>query len=154
MAKLNAKQVKHPHSRQALYVQRSAGRINKLEKAKKIRDKDRDLRIKRAVYFKLVSQANDYKPMDNNDIKEAIEKYVCRYDNEIEVLVKERRLGRPKTKKQENLETVVERERNEFKSGYLLPDLMDKETCRLLSTWSGDYDSISLLKFTRIAKDD
>ena len=77
-----------------------------------------------------------------------------RDDGELERYERERRPGRPPAPKHTALKNRVEKEIEEFRTGFYMPDLQDWENIENLQHWDGKTGSLALVEFTRVAKDD
>lgn len=76
-----------------------------------------------------------------------------RDDHELERFEKERRPGRPPTAKHLALKNRIEREMEEFKTGYKVPDLTKMENVEALKRWDGTNGSLAQVSFTWVARD-
>ena len=72
---------------------------------------------------------------------------------EIEQLEKERRKGRPPSKREEILKQRTQTEEKELKTGFWLPDLGDSDVLLALKHWNGQWSSLSAMKFVRLLPD-
>jgi translation machinery-associated protein 16 len=77
---------------------------------------------------------------------------VCRDDDELDKLKAARRPGRPASNKQDLLQIKVDKEKKEYKEGFTVPDLTDKQTVEGLKKWNGTPGGINVLKFIRVAE--
>ncbi len=65
----------------------------------------------------------------------------------------ERRPGRPPSTREDLLRQRQSLDEKEFVSGYWMPDLQDAKNLVALQDWTGDWVSLSTLKFVRISQD-
>jgi translation machinery-associated protein 16 len=82
-----------------------------------------------------------------------IEDYLGRDDEELAKLKENRRAGRPPSTRQTLLEQLRNTERDEYASGFWVPDLEDASNLRKLKEWNGQWAQLAILKFARISKD-
>lgn len=88
------------------------------------------------------------------DVQDLLETWISRNDDELESLKEERRPGRPKPKKLEQLEDVKEKEVHQFETGWKVPDLRHRQTLMYMKSWTGDHGSLTAMKHIIIKKSD
>lgn len=81
-------------------------------------------------------------------------RWVHRDDEELFEMRSERRPGRPPSTKEDLLKQRIDREIEEFKTGFYIPDLQNSENIERLRRWDGTVGSLAQVKFTRIPKED
>jgi len=140
-------------SRDAQRLQRAALREGRLKKSANLRTKAQAPKLQRCIYFQELAESKvaDEADWPVEEVVEQIEKYVCRNDEEIQALADGRRPGRPPTSHEDNLLNSVAREREEFKTGYEIPDIFSKENLTLLLNWKKDVPGLSRLKMIRVS---
>jgi len=79
--------------------------------------------------------------------------FITRDQAEIDQLQAERRPGRPASSRQDLLTQTQDTERNEYASGFWMPDFQDEVNLSTLRDWSGDWGAMNQLKYSRVAKD-
>jgi translation machinery-associated protein 16 len=67
--------------------------------------------------------------------------------------VKARRPGRPAHPKQVKLQQQIEKEREEFRTGFLVPNMGDWENVEKLKRWDGTTGGLAQIKFTRVTRE-
>ncbi|RLV93976.1 Translation machinery-associated protein 16 [Spathaspora sp. JA1] len=124
-------------------------------KLKTLQQKENELAI---VFFlqKIINDDDDFKVQETfslEEIKEFIELFIGRFDDELEELRATRRPGRPATARQQILEEKVKHDRQVYATGIKVPDLTDKLTVQRLILWNGTTGGTTTMKFTHISKD-
>lgn len=89
-----------------------------------------------------------------SDVQDLLETWISRNDDEIESLKEQRRPGRPKSKKLEQLEEVKAKEVHQFETGWKVPDLRHKQTCVFMKSWAGDHGKLTAMKHIILKKSD
>lgn len=72
--------------------------------------------------------------------------------DELAQLQQERRKGRPPTRREEALKQRTQTEEKEFKTGFWMPDLSDKDVLLALKHWNGEWSGLSAMKFVRLTQ--
>lgn len=80
-------------------------------------------------------------------------RYISRFQPEIEQEQSERRKGRPPTKREETLTQKLDSEEREFSSGFWMPDLETEEQVKKLNMWNGEWAGMSNLQYIRLTKE-
>lgn len=123
----------------------------------------------RIEYFHDAVQTID-EPLTEAELAELVTKYVhgCRFTHssrlmpyrcinrdgeELAQLQQERRKGRPPTRREEALKQRTQTEEKEFKTGFWMPDLSDKDVLLALKHWNGEWSGLSPMKFIRLTPD-
>ena len=125
----------------------------------------------RIGYFKVVTRGVT-EPLSIEKTRELIAQFVChpcysrmpslihgscrwvnREDSGLERFEQERRPGRPPLPKYLELKNKVEKEREEFRTGFYMPDLQDMNNIVNLQRWDGTTGSLAQVKFTRVSKE-
>lgn len=78
--------------------------------------------------------------------------FTTRSDDELVDIKAQRRPGRPPSKAEEQLQSQLDAEQREFKTGFWVPDLRDEEGRNKLEAWSGDWAGLNSLKYIRVMK--
>ena len=77
-------------------------------------------------------------------------RYIFRNEQELVSLKADRRRGRPPSKREDQIEHQIDTETKEFKSGFWIPDVRQKQDLLKLQQWSGDWSSLNTLLFARV----
>ncbi|KAI5841287.1 translation machinery-associated protein 16 [Tricharina praecox] len=139
--------------RNAARMNRASLRDQKLKHAAKVRNIQKEHEMLRIGYFKVVTKGVT-EPLSIEKTRDLIAQWVSREETELERYELERRAGRPPLPKYLELKNKVEREREEFRTGYLMPDLQDMVNIVNLQRWDGTTGSLAQVKFTRVSKED
>ncbi|KAH9811360.1 hypothetical protein DFH28DRAFT_1131301 [Melampsora americana] len=145
----------HPHSRRAKQICRVALRTEKLSEAKRERKRLEVSKVNRLVWF---SYALD--PLISSctlpELHQIVQDFIKRDLEELESERKSRRIGRPKSLRQERIEIDLEKEESEYQTGFVVPDLTCPKSVKLLRQWSEEVSSdpsfLPRLRLIRIFK--
>lgn len=143
----------HPQSLKLKQLNRATLRKEKISKQKATRDSLKDDKNLRIHFFKDAVNLDDKKTYDLEEMKQFINAFISRDDNELEKLKSDRRPGRPASSRQDLLENRIRQEKKEFHSGFKMPNLSDKKTVEHLKNWSGDHSGLSIMKFIRVTNE-
>ncbi|TGZ81205.1 hypothetical protein EX30DRAFT_340847 [Ascodesmis nigricans] len=133
-------------------VSRAALREKKLKHHATLRQHERENDYVRYGFMKvLVKDATE--PLTIEQLREYISQWVHRNDPELERFESERRPGRPPTTKHLALKNRIEKELDEFRTGYKVPDLTTMENVKALQQWDGTEGSLAQITFIHVAKD-
>lgn len=105
------------------------------------------------AFFQEVQQSHPTPAFTISEIQDTIAQYLARYEDEIEEIQTDRRPGRPPPTRLIALQHQKANDEKESASGMWVPDMRDKETLEVLSNWKGDWTSLHLFKFIRVARD-
>ncbi|KAI9482677.1 MAG: translation machinery-associated protein 16 [Benjaminiella poitrasii] len=143
----------HPYSRKAHQISRVYQRREKLAQQEK--KKQSNPKGERWLWFK-EAFGEEKSVATKPELQQLIEIYLQRHDEEIEQLEQERNRGhrKPKSSRQELLESIKESEKNEYASGMELPDMTNGKVLKLLREWNGDKNGMSRIATIRIHKPD
>lgn len=103
----------HPKSRKVLQTARVGLRTKRINETKKERTRVEEDRIQRLLWFVKAMDA-DRASLSVDEVHGICETFLSRLDEELEQERGERRAGRPKSKRQEELEAAKEREALEY----------------------------------------
>lgn len=78
---------------------------------------------------------------------------INRDGEELAQLQQERRKGRPPSRQEEALKQRTQTEEKEFKTGFWMPDLSDKDVLLALKQWNGVWSGLSPMRFIRLTSD-
>ncbi|OXV11173.1 hypothetical protein Egran_01070 [Elaphomyces granulatus] len=142
----------HENSRDSKRLQRASARNDKLARAAAATLKARQVHVDRVSFFQ-----ECLKDIPGNlclmDLAELVEKYIHRDASDIEQLQRERRKGRPPSKREEAIGQRTVGEEKEFMTGFWMPDLIQDEVRTKLLAWNGIWSSLSTIKFIRFTRD-
>ncbi|KAI8371879.1 translation machinery-associated protein 16 [Blakeslea trispora] len=141
----------HPYSRKAHQLSRVHQRKEKLAVQEK--KKQNNPTGERWIWFRYAFD-EDKTIATKAEMHELIETYLSRHDEEIETLENDRNKAhrRPKTPRQELLESIKQSELNEYISGMDLPDMTNGKVLELLREWDGDKNSMKRINTIRLHK--
>ncbi|KAL7274914.1 translation machinery-associated protein 16 [Rhizina undulata] len=134
-------------------VNRAALREEKLRKVGSLRAKTRETELVRVGYFKVCTK-DAIEPFSVEKTQQLIAKWVHRDDEELAEFQSKRRPGRPATNKEDLLKMKIDKEIEEFRTGYYVPDLQDWANVERLKRWDGSVGGLAQITFTRITRDD
>ncbi|KAJ5711724.1 hypothetical protein N7488_005880 [Penicillium malachiteum] len=139
----------HEFSRDARRLRRAGARDDRLVHHTSAVLKARQPYMERLHYFFDAIQTTE-QPLTDAELGELVKKCIYRDAEEIAELEKERRKGRPPTRREEALKQRTQTEEKEFKTGFWMPDLGDEETLLKLKHWNGEWTALSSAKFARL----
>lgn len=142
----------HENSRDAKRIRNASARDERVANMHSTRQKQNRTFLDRIAFFQ-DRLPETLHPLSVDEIKSHIEEYISRYDEELATLKSERRPGRPASTRQALLEQAVEKERQEFESGFWLPDCQDESTLMKLDGWKGQWLELGVMRFVRIDKE-
>ncbi|KAF8972378.1 translation machinery-associated protein 16 [Entomortierella lignicola] len=151
MKAIKNKDMIHPSSRKAQQVMRVVLRKDRLEQRQKTRAansftlSDRILWFRHAVPEELTSLTREQQ-------HELIEEYLSRFNEEYQSLIALHRPGkvRPKAAREDMLTAIMAKERQEYASGFEIPDFSSPKNVKLLREWDGDLNSLNRIKMIRL----
>lgn len=79
------------------------------------------------------------------------ESFLTRRDDELAAAQRERRPGRPPSKREVELREAIEKDRRDYAENMEIPDLMNKTNVELMRQWKGDVQSLYLFRMARIS---
>lgn len=148
-AKINAL---HENSRDAQRLRKAGARDERVARVTATRQQANRPWLERIAFFQ-DKLPDTLHPLELDQIKDLIRQFLSRHDDELAELKAERRPGRPASTRQTLLEQQVKLEAQEYESGFWLPNLQDEETLVKLEGWGGEWLSLGVLRFIRVAKD-
>jgi len=153
----NGKKDLHPNSRRVKQATRVDLRNKKVAIAKKERVQLEKGECARLQWFvKELDSSRSH--LDIPELHQLVDSFIHRLDDEIAAEQKERRAGRPRSKRHEELETAKARDEQEYaKQGLLTLDLTDKDSVISARYWdqklNGKAGYLPRLRLVRIFKD-
>lgn len=152
MAK-KGKTIVHPRGRKFAQLTRATLRDEKVALKKKAHNDRRSRELGRVKFMQDVINMDAMKAKETfttDEIAVFISQFIARDDQELKELIKKRRSNRPPTTKQQMLQSKKDLELEEFKKGFLCPDLTDVQNVIFLRKWNNSFGSMSTLKLMRI----
>lgn len=149
----NKKHTVHPRGRKFHKLTRATLRENKIAAKKRAHNERRSNELARIQYIQDVINTETFKNQESFTHEETavfIQQFISRDDQELEELNKKRRANRPPANKQLLLQQKRDLEMEEFRSGFLCPDLTDQKNVIFLRNWNHTFGSLSTLKLIRI----
>lgn len=146
----------HPKSRKFGKLNKASLREDKIEKKKALHLEKREHELKRLLFFQEAAEnrvSEDKKSFTLEEVKVFIEAYISRFDDELKVLIKQRRPGRPATKRQDLLQDQKSKDINEYATGFYVPALNDSVNVENLINWNGTIGGVTNVKFHHLARD-
>ncbi|KAL0637793.1 translation machinery-associated protein 16 [Maublancomyces gigas] len=134
-------------------LNRATLRDQKLKKLGTSRSKLKEVELVRVGYFK-VETKDATVPLSTTEVRDLVERWVHRDDAELSRMQSERRAGRPASPKEDLLKQRINRELEEFRTGFYVPDLQSWENMEWLQRWDGSVGALAQVKFVRISKDE
>ncbi|GAA5949772.1 hypothetical protein JCM3765_007683 [Sporobolomyces pararoseus] len=136
--KVGGKQI-HPNSRRAKQLQRVELRSKKLEVQGRVQRSLEIQRVDRHLYF-VHALPEDATSISLPELHQILQDYINRNESELVDLAAERanrtwRKGEGKSKRETELEKLREDEQNQYKVGFVLPDLTLPENVVLCRQW-------------------
>lgn len=99
-----------------------------------------------------ISEEKDKTSFTHDEMRQLVDTYIRRNDEEIARMDAERRPGRPMTNKHQIQVEKRKHDQHIFETGFKIPDLTDVLTTERVKTWNGTSGATSAWKFTLIAK--
>ncbi|CAH01490.1 Tma16p [Kluyveromyces lactis] len=143
----------HPKGRKFQQLNRATLREEKVQAKKRAHNEKRSNELARMTFVQSAIKTDSLKEKEVFDYKETavlIQEFIARDDNELNELKSKRRQNRPPTGRQQLLQHKRDLEMEEFKSGFLCPDLTDPENVIFLRAWNQTFGGLSTLKLIRI----
>ncbi|KAF9901660.1 hypothetical protein EC991_005817 [Linnemannia zychae] len=151
MKSIKNKDMIHPSSRKAQQVMRVVLRKDRLEHRQKVRANNSFSTSDRILWFRH-AVPDDVKTLTREEQHALIEEYLARYNEEYESLVALHRPGkvRPKAAREDMLAAFIAKERQEYASGFEIPDFSSPKNVVILREWDGDLNSLNRIKMIRL----
>lgn len=143
----------HVKGRKFKQLNRATERENKLNlrKLKFAEQKNHELLF--YLHFQeKINELPDVKTFSAEEMRDFLNEYVCRNDEEIAEIEKQRRPGRPLTSKHQLQLEKRKHDEHIFATGWKTPDLSDEVTVRRLREWNGTSGSVNGWAFTYVTK--
>lgn len=149
------KKVIHPYSRKAAYLARDAIKQERKEKLKGEKAQRLNLVGEKLLWFQ--NQLNPDKPeYTRQDACEITEKYLQRFDGELEQIelansIKGRQ-GRQHSSREAIIKQTIERERAQYEgNGFEIPDIINAKHLKIFREWNGDLKKLPCIKMRKLS---
>ena len=139
----------HEDSRDARRLRKAGARDDRVIRMTAVRQKANGQWLER-IAFMQDSIPETLHPLEEKEVRVLVQAYLSRDDEELKQMKAERRAGRPPSTRQTALEQLRELEKQEYESGFWLPNMQDEETLQKLDAWKGDWLSLGNLRFVRL----
>ncbi|KAG0014239.1 hypothetical protein BGZ81_000581 [Podila clonocystis] len=151
MKAIKNKDMIHPSSRKAQQVMRVVLRKDRLEHRQKIKANQSHSQSDRILWFRHIVP-EEALTLTREQHHELIEEYLARFNEEYESLVALHRPGkiRPKAAREDLLLAMMNKERQEYATGFELPDFTSPKNVKILRAWDGDLNSLNRIKLIRL----
>ncbi|KAJ2003708.1 translation machinery-associated protein 16 [Coemansia thaxteri] len=152
VSKIKDKEKAHPYSRKARQINRAMHKETNIAKAKSERINAAMGRGQKIVWFRdNMEQASSEEPKKKLwsmlELRQLVDAYLARNDEEIETLMDKKKEGKALLQKESLFLQLVESEVKEAKfAGVEVPDLTNGAVVKTLRAWDGDLNSITTIK--------
>ncbi|ROV90790.1 hypothetical protein VMCG_09383 [Cytospora schulzeri] len=143
----------HIYSRDSKRLHKAQVRDERLEKLASVRKKQDQPLLQRISFFQQAARENEKAPFEMEKIQSLINEYVHQYDEEMDVLKKARRPGRPASVKEDMLKMKIVGLVKEQQNGFYIPDISKQANIDLLDRWEGAWSFLGSMSYVRISKD-
>ncbi|XP_018591266.1 translation machinery-associated protein 16 [Scleropages formosus] len=151
------KKVIHPYSRKAGYLAREAAKQERKDRQKNEKALKLDVIGKKLLWFQdqLDPSKAEY---TKQDACELIERYLHRFDSELEQIelansIKGRK-GRLHGSRENVIKQTIERERALYEgSGFEIPDIINTKHLRTFREWTGDLKKLPNIKMRKLSSE-
>lgn len=143
----------HPNGRKFKQLTRATIRENNITTKKQEFQKRKSTELARVQYLQQVANSESFKDKTTFTLEEIavfLQEFIQREYEELDELKKNRRPNRPPSNRQLLLQQKYDREMEEFKKGFLCPDLTDGHNVTTLRNWNGTLGSLNALKTIRV----
>ncbi|CAR28602.1 hypothetical protein ZYGR_0S02360 [Zygosaccharomyces rouxii] len=143
----------HPNGRKHKQLTRATIRESNIAAKKQEFQKRKTYELARVKYLQEVTNSESFKERSTFSLEETavfLQEFIQRDNEELEELKKNRRSNRPPSNRQLLLQQKYDREMEEFKKGFLCPDLTDKQNVVTLRNWNGTFGTLNALKTIRV----
>lgn len=146
----------HPKGRKFQQLNRATLREEKIALKKKAHNEKRSHELARMTFIQSAINSDSLKGkkvFTYEDTAVLIQEFIARDDDELNELKAKRRSNRPPSGRQLLLQQKRDLEMEEFKSGFLCPDLTDEDNVVFLRAWNQTFGGLSTLKLIRVNVD-
>ncbi|XP_032526937.2 translation machinery-associated protein 16 homolog [Danaus plexippus] len=152
----NIEKLKHPNSRKTISL------VKNMVKTEKKNNNKLGTHIKNNLIGEKILWFKERIPegcviLDKEQTLQLIEKYLGRFDDELEQISLKNSIGQRKNRQHASREDIInitkKREVEEFETcGLEMPDLMDAQQMEVLMNWNGELRFLQNFKLKRIAR--
>ncbi|KAI8720668.1 hypothetical protein NCS52_00512500 [Fusarium sp. LHS14.1] len=144
----------HEKSRDSLRLHKAGVRDQRIEKLAAARSRKEQPLVERVAFFQQALRVKENKGVPElEEIQSMIHTYVHQYDEEYNAVKKTRRPGRPASAREDLLKAKISTLEDEYKGGFVLPDLQDADTVNSLHLWEGSWSYLPQLKWAKVNKE-
>ncbi|KAL4725967.1 translation machinery-associated protein 16 [Fusarium chlamydosporum] len=143
----------HEKSRDSMRLHRAGVRDQRIEKLAAARSKKEQPLVDRVAFFQQALRVKDRENKGVPELEEVqrmIHSFVHQYDEEYDAAKKTRRPGRPASVKEDLLKAKIDTLEEEYKGGFVMPDLLDSHNVNLLLLWEGSWSYLPQLKWAKV----
>ncbi|KAK5995619.1 Translation machinery-associated protein 16 [Cladobotryum mycophilum] len=141
----------HEKSRNAMRLHKAGIRDQRLEKLASARGKREQPIADRVAYFQQGVRDKDLVALDITAVQALIYGFVHQYDEEYDEVKKTRRSGRPPSVREDLLKLKIAALEDEYKQGFLLPDITSEDSIRLLNGWEGEWSYLATIPWIKVS---
>lgn len=124
------------------------------KKLQRQEQKSNDLLIIPHVQGRILEQdVLDKEVFTLQDMKDFIEEFIGRFDEELKELNAQRRPGRPATSRHQILQEKKKYDEHVYYTGFKIPNISHKETVDRVRLWNGTHGGVTVMKFIHISRD-
>ncbi|KAI9676903.1 MAG: hypothetical protein M1817_006742 [Caeruleum heppii] len=138
------------NSRDSQRLRRAGMREDKIIRELAARTNSNKALLQRVEFFKQAVAESHLDSWTRSTVQSLIERYIHRDDEDLAVLKKERRSGRPASRMEEQLKAKLMGEQVEYEKGFYMPDIEEAINRDRLVAWSGEWASLSQVSFVRV----
>ncbi|KAM0251343.1 hypothetical protein ACHAP5_001652 [Fusarium lateritium] len=143
----------HEKSRDSMRLHKAGIRDQRIERLAASRNKKEQPLVERCTFFqhalRLKDRENKGAP-DIDEVKRMIHSFVHQYDEEYSAAKKSRRPGRPASVKEDLLKAKIDILEEEYKGGFVMPDLLENSNVNALHLWEGSWSYLTQLKWCKV----
>ncbi|CAM1504246.1 Fc.00g018370.m01.CDS01 [Cosmosporella sp. VM-42] len=141
----------HAKSRDSMRLHKAAIRDQRVEKLAASRYKKEKPLVDRVAFFQTALRSKEAGcTLTVGEVQEMIHNFVHQYDEEYDAVKKTRRPGRPASTQEDILKMRISALEEEYKKGFLLPDLLIPENINQLHLWEGSWSYLPKLKWAKV----
>lgn len=141
----------HVKGRKFKQLNRATEREHKLQRKKLLHAEQKNHELLFYLHIQeSINEQKDKETFTKDDMRQFVEEYITRNDEELAEIEKNRRPGRPLSSKQQLQLEKRKHDEHVFETGFNIPDISDKLTVERLRSWNGTSGSQSSWKFTMV----
>ncbi|CEI39115.1 hypothetical protein FVEN_g10714 [Fusarium venenatum] len=143
----------HEKSRDSMRLHKAGVRDQRIERLAAARNKKEQPLVDRVSFFQQGLRTKDRESNgapELEEIQRMIHNFVHQYDEEYDAVKKTRRPGRPASVKEDLLKAKINLLEEEYKGGFIMPDLLDSHNVNVLLLWEGSWSYLTQLKWIKV----